>query len=217
MEDSKPVHDIPLQNPNLNPNPPPKPSPTLSQQSPPLPASMPLPHTSAPVSMPPPPATAPVSMPPPPPPPPAPAGVSLPPRSKKRPLESNAQIQDCSYFKIRAVLKDMRPHLLEVIRAVDFRNCKGADELRDRMKLLMQLYQQMTAEGVTVTKCSSGNGAAQKPEQLPADNKEAIDLEEKSCYIGGSAFGWNFITFASTKAVYYGRTKESYRASRAAL
>ncbi|WCJ22807.1 hypothetical protein M5689_004874 [Euphorbia peplus] len=228
MAESKAVdHNIPLQNPISDP--PDKPSsPPPQPPSPPPPSteSMPPPPTTTPVSTPPPPATAPVSVPPPdtapvtvPLPEAPPAAVTLPPKTKKRSPESNALIQDSAYFKIRAMLKDMRPRFLEVVRAEDFRDCKAADELRERLKLLMELYKQMTAEGVTLTKCRNGseNGAAQKPEQLPADNGEAIDIEEQSCYTGGSAFGWNFIMFAGQKAVYYGRTKESFRAAQAAL
>ncbi|EEF50515.1 neural Wiskott-Aldrich syndrome protein [Ricinus communis] len=173
-------------------------------------------------------------------PPSAAAAAYLPPfKSKKRPLDSNVQLQDCTYFKIRAVLKDIRPHLLEVLRTVDFRNCKGADELRQRLKLLMELYKELTAEAFITKKpknepggqhLSSENGAAEKPqkqlqdvkptEQLQSDHvfakpseKEAIHLEEQSCYIGGSAFGWNFITFPGSKPVFYGRTKEAFRAA----
>uniref|UniRef100_A0A2P2IST4 Uncharacterized protein MANES_06G148200 n=1 Tax=Rhizophora mucronata TaxID=61149 RepID=A0A2P2IST4_RHIMU len=32
-----------------------------------------------------------------------------------------------------------------------------------------------------------------------------------SYMVGGSAFGWNFITFSGSKPVYYGLTKEAYR------
>ena len=31
--------------------------------------------------------------------------------------------------------------------------------------------------------------------------------------VGGSAFGWNFITFAGKESVYYGRTKEQFRSA----
>lgn len=34
--------------------------------------------------------------------------------TKKRPLENNANIQDSKYFKMCAVLKDLRPHFIEV-------------------------------------------------------------------------------------------------------
>ncbi|XP_050203713.1 uncharacterized protein LOC126653814 [Mercurialis annua] len=190
---------------------------------------------------PPPPVTA---APKPPLPPPVPAETSLPPpQSKKRSLDSNVQVQDCTYFKIRTVLKDIRPHLLEVIRTVDFRCCKGADELRERLKLLMELYKQLNAEAVITKKpkieslgghhLSNENGAAQKSQKHLHDvklsdqpqsdhvfakppEKEAIDAEVQSCYIGGSAFGWNFITFAGGKPIYYGRTKEEFQAAQVA-
>lgn len=35
--------------------------------------------------------------------------------SKKRPLDNNAQIQDSSCYKMRLVLKDLRPHFVEVL------------------------------------------------------------------------------------------------------
>ncbi|KDP28642.1 hypothetical protein JCGZ_14413 [Jatropha curcas] len=226
MEEAKPAQDPPTENPNPDPNPPETAPAPPSQSPPPAPATVAAPP------------------PPPPPPPPAPAAGSLPPKTKKRPLESYVQIQECSYFKMRAVLKDIRPHLLEVLRTVNFRSCKGADELREKLNLLMELYKQMTAEAVPAKKSknapegqelSSENGARQKPqEQLqdvkpaeqpqsdqvfakPSETKEATDLEEQTRYIGGSAFGWNFITFSGNKSVYYGRTKESFRAAQEAL
>ena len=44
---------------------------------------------------------------------PPPSSTALPPPSKKRPLESDAH---SNYFKIRAVIRDLRPHFLEVIQ-----------------------------------------------------------------------------------------------------
>ena len=39
--------------------------------------------------------------------------------------------------------------------------------------------------------------------------------EIKGTYVvGGSAFGWNFITFSGKEPVYYGVTKESFRAAK---
>lgn len=87
---------------------------------------------------------------------------------------------------------------------------------------------------------SSENGVGQEPqEQLqeakPADQPQSdrvlakppeskvflqISLnqtEEQSYYIGGSAFGWNFVTFSGNRPVYYGRTKESFQAAQVAL
>ncbi|KAJ6710113.1 T1N6.14 PROTEIN [Salix koriyanagi] len=55
----------------------------------------------------------------------------VPPESKKRSLDNYGPIQECSYFKMRAVVKDIRPHFLEMLRTVDFRSCKGAEELQE--------------------------------------------------------------------------------------
>ncbi|KAJ8748856.1 hypothetical protein K2173_013287 [Erythroxylum novogranatense] len=185
---------------------------------------------------------------PPPPPPPPPTVTPPPPTTRKRPLEG---IEDCSYFKLRAVLRDIRPCLFEALRTVDFRSCKGADEIREKMKLLMELYKQMTAETVSVTKpknlhdghplrCENGNAAVAEDQQQdvnsadtlqlnqavdkPSENKhfqsnlvfesqQAENVQNQSYIIGGSAFGWNFITFTGNSSVYYGRSKESFRAA----
>ncbi|KAK9911877.1 hypothetical protein M0R45_035759 [Rubus argutus] len=101
------------------------------------------------------------------------APPSLPPKTKKRPLDSDAHISNSTYFQIRAVLREIRPHVLEAIR----------------------------------TKVSIISGK-QQPE----------DGEIKGAYVvGGSAFGWNFITFSGMEPVYYGMTKESFRAQAAKL
>ncbi|XWS46080.1 hypothetical protein CRYUN_Cryun14cG0033400 [Craigia yunnanensis] len=150
------------------------------------------------------------------------------PASKKRPLEnSNDQFPNSKYFKMRLVLKDLRPQFIEVLRTPDFRNCKAADEIKEKMKLLLELYKQMTAE----------TGMKQKPEGQPQVVKPAVPSENKTFQsssvsekqqsedgeapgtyiVGGSAFGWNFITFMGNKPVYYGVTKESFRSVQATL
>ncbi|CAL5331615.1 unnamed protein product [Camellia sinensis] len=37
----------------------------------------------------------------------------LPQKNNKRPLDQNGHIQNSMYFKMRAVLKDLRPHFIE--------------------------------------------------------------------------------------------------------
>jgi hypothetical protein len=49
----------------------------------------------------------------PPPQPPAPT-PPRPPKSKKRPLDTSVHIHNPRYFKMRAVLKELRPHFIEV-------------------------------------------------------------------------------------------------------
>lgn len=67
-------------------------------------------------------------------------------------------------------------------------------------------------------RCSVQNsvqGKSTRPAPLSA-NKKPVDCKLQGSYIvGGSAFGWNFITFSAggTKPVYYGVTKEAYRSS----
>ncbi|KAL3571989.1 hypothetical protein D5086_025893 [Populus alba] len=57
-----------------------------------------------------------------------------------------------------------------MLRTVDFRSCKGAEELQEKLKLLMELYKQMTAEKATITKWkitpnSSESGLGLKPQE----------------------------------------------------
>lgn len=120
------------------------------------------------------------------------------------------------------------------------------------MKILMDLYKQMTAETVSIGKCKNvpevqpplnETQGGQKPheqqqdvkqgEQSVQDGPSANPSEEKhsptanlsekqypedswaqgTYVVGGSAFGWNFITFPGSEPAYYGVTKEKFRAA----
>ncbi|KAK6239849.1 hypothetical protein QUC31_005318 [Theobroma cacao] len=178
---------------------------------------------------------------PPPPQQPPPSTAPEQPAGKKRPPEtSNDQLQHSEYHKMRLILRDLRPHFIEVLRTPDFRNCKAADEIREKVKLLMELYKQMPAGTVPTEKCNNAadeTGMKQKPDEQPqvvqpavssenktfqssnvSDKQQSEDGEAPKTYIvGGSAFGWNFITFAGSKPVHYGVTKESFRSAQATL
>ncbi|KAK0581120.1 hypothetical protein LWI29_010202 [Acer saccharum] len=154
----------------------------------------------------------------------APPPPALPPQSKKRPLENNVQIQDSKYFKMRLVVKDVRPHFLEVLRTPDFRNCKASSEIQEQIKIVMEIYKQMTSEKLSITQSLQPDvkAAGQQfqsdvvtEKQQPQDGGGGGGGGEthKSHIVGGSAFGWNFITFSSTEPLYYGVTKESFRTS----
>lgn len=50
-----------------------------------------------------------------------------------------------------------------------------------------------------------------------ASEKPAEDGQIPGTYVvGGSAFGWNFITYLGNESVYYGVTKEAFRTSNSA-
>ncbi|XP_073040874.1 uncharacterized protein [Primulina eburnea] len=150
---------------------------------------------------------------------------------RKRTLE---QFQESPYYKLRVVLKDLRPHFIQVLKTPDFHNCDAADKIREGMKVIMDLYQEITAETSPLEKCStvpndsSGDTRdgpkpmepqenAKSAEHIPLDGRGPTiisDHQAEGTYIvGGSAFGWNFFTFIGNKSVYYGRTKESFRAA----
>lgn len=90
------------------------------------------------------------------------------------------------------------------------------------MKQLMELYKEWTAESVKLEKCSNGDiSNGRKPSDVQPANDPLMDdvmsipppgSHVKGTYIvGGSAFGWNFITFHGSAPVYYGKTKEAFR------
>ncbi|XP_010523023.1 PREDICTED: uncharacterized protein LOC104801446 [Tarenaya hassleriana] len=156
-------------------------------------------------------------------------------RGRKRPLECNMQIENSKYFKMRLIVRDLRPLFLELLRTPDFKNCKAAREVQEKMKLVLELYQQMTGEPA---KCedapktqslSNGNvvdqilqDASVKSVEMQSFQTGALSEKHQSegnnsvggdPVVGGSAFGWNFVTFGGTEPVFYGMTKEEYRSS----
>ncbi|KAK9910453.1 hypothetical protein M0R45_034414 [Rubus argutus] len=165
------------------------------------------------------------------------APPSLPPKTKKRPLDCDAHISNSTSFKIRAVLREIRPHVLEVLRTPDFQKCKAANEIQEQVKLLMDLYKQMTAETLSAPRCndvpegqllsganlqdtrvSATLSELKFPSGISGEKQQAEDGQIKGAYVvGGSAFGWNFITFSSMEPVYHGMTKEAFRAQAAKL
>uniref|UniRef100_A0A803KZ83 Uncharacterized protein n=2 Tax=Chenopodium quinoa TaxID=63459 RepID=A0A803KZ83_CHEQI len=138
---------------------------------------------------------------------------------------------------MRAFIRDLRPLFLQVLRAPDFQNCEAARKIQEKMTLMVELCRHQTAEKVPLAKCNSGagnldftnekqGGPVQKPADQPSQEKRfpvGNNLEKPThgstritgtYIVGGSAFGWNFITFHGTKPEYYGRTKESFRAGK---
>ncbi|KAL1217107.1 hypothetical protein V5N11_021446 [Cardamine amara subsp. amara] len=152
-------------------------------------------------------------------------------RGRKRTLEGNLQIENSNYYKMRLLLKDLRPHVLEVLRTPDFRNCKAAIEIQEKMKLMLQLYQEMIGESPKREKTakteslSNGKAIYQTPQttelkssetsyvQTEKHNSNGDGVKVGDTVVGGSAFGWNFVTYEGTEPVYAGMSKEDYRSS----
>ncbi|XP_026379769.1 uncharacterized protein LOC113274597 [Papaver somniferum] len=92
--------------------------------------------------------------------------------AKKRKLADNVDTNS-KCFKIRAIVKDLRPNFIEVLRTPDFRNSKAAEEIKTKMNLLIVLYKQLVSETVSTTTCNSG------VQSLPGESKvEQIPLEK---------------------------------------
>ncbi|XP_031283936.1 ran-binding protein 9-like [Pistacia vera] len=181
-------------------------------------------------------------------PPQAPPPPSLPPKTtKKRPLDNNGQLQNSNYYKMRLVLKDLRPHFIEVDFLPITKNFRFCEELKlattsinmhdptygltvrgsvKKIKILMELYKAETVitvkgravaesqppQDVKVAEQPQKDGVSAKSSEIESKKQQGKDAERQgSCIVGGSAFGWNFITFAGTQPVYYGVTKELFR------
>lgn len=98
--------------------------------------------------------------------------------------------------------------------------------LHAEMKLMVGLYRRMIAETDQIEhqegkhsellkpKNSREQSSVKKP-QTPAFRSEKknddIGQSRESYIVGGSVFGWNFITFSGSQPVYYGVTRESFR------
>ncbi|KAK4770327.1 hypothetical protein SAY87_030859 [Trapa incisa] len=166
--------------------------------------------------------------------PPAPPQPQSSPHARKRALESNPSIRQSKYLKIRSTLKELRPHFVEVLKTPSFRECKAADEIRENMKILMDLYKQLVTETTFIGKCTNiPEGLAktaeargsQQARDCKSTDQTSVKLSENKQHtegvgngqslVGGSAFGWNFVTFpvSGSEPVYYGITKESFRAA----
>ncbi|KAK7295066.1 hypothetical protein RJT34_17969 [Clitoria ternatea] len=171
----------------------------------------------------------------------------LPPTSKKRPLDYDA---NSNYFKIRAVVRDLRPHFLQVLRIPDYKNCKASHEIREQLKIMIKLYENMKAEAVSLGKSKNVQDGqnmdhkalqGQQPQHVKSPEQGQVErtfvrqfetkpppvpglqkllpedgLTQGTYVVGGSAFGWNFITYSGQEPVYYGRTKEQFRSGKAA-
>ncbi|KAL5744620.1 hypothetical protein ACOSQ2_027736 [Xanthoceras sorbifolium] len=146
------------------------------------------------------------------------------PQPNKRKLSDddsdNADFHNSPYFKLRALARQIRPHFTEILRTPDFRNCKAALEIRMQMELMVVLYKQMiehrpsAGENLLGRRFSGGReegkeSLKEKSETTP----DKVGQRRESYVVGGSVFGWNYITFLGSKPVYYGVTKESFRSS----
>ncbi|QHN91800.1 uncharacterized protein DS421_17g578070 [Arachis hypogaea] len=169
-------------------------------------------------------------------PPPTTRGAAIPSSTKKRPLESDSF---SNYYKIRALIPDLRPHFIQVLRTPDYKSSKESREIREQLKIVVKLYDDMKAEAVSLAKYKQdGQNLDHKTqqEQQPQHMKspEQIQVEKSftsrasseikvtalaeeggqgTYVVGGSPFGWTFITFSGEEAIYYGRTKEQFRST----
>ncbi|KAF1858855.1 hypothetical protein Lal_00045166 [Lupinus albus] len=150
----------------------------------------------------------------------------------------NARVKDSfQNISVEKISKMPQPsfwscHLRLVVQTPDYQNCKASQEIQEQLKILMSLYDNLKADVVSLGKSKNmqdGQNLDQHPEHVKSPEQLQVekafarsseikklqteDYQTHGTYVvGGSAFGWNFITFSGNKPVYYGRTKEQFRA-----
>ncbi|XVF50833.1 hypothetical protein PTKIN_Ptkin04bG0135300 [Pterospermum kingtungense] len=108
-------------------------------------------------------------------------------KKRKRSVLDNEDLQN-SYFRIHALVRQLRPHFMQVLQIPDFRNCKAGHEILKNMKLILDLYKQMIGETDPpvnlVTKRQTLSGEYIFGEQAPErfqERKEAELLKTEDC------------------------------------
>ncbi|KAJ6796150.1 uncharacterized protein M6B38_222170 [Iris pallida] len=110
---------------------------------------------------------------------------------KKRKLVSLSDFHNTNYYKIRPIIRDLRPLFLQVIHAPDFRHNKLVGDIRKQMKSMIELarelrYAEYNTRLQTLEKEQPSGGAAkeEKPQlvesQVPQTRLEKIPPEEGS-------------------------------------
>lgn len=112
--------------------------------------------------------------------------------NNKRKDGDNHDIHTSSYSKIRALVHQLRPHFIEVLRTPDFRRSKAAQEIQNQIKLLMDMYKQIITESepksIKVSECRplSGESMLEKEDRkelqegLPSEQPQPELIPEKS-------------------------------------
>ncbi|CAH9063492.1 unnamed protein product [Cuscuta epithymum] len=96
------------------------------------------------------------------------------PKAKKRQLDV-AHLQSTPYFKMRAIVKELRPHIIQVLRTPDFRNCKAATEIRQELNVLMDLCKEMAAQRATAPTQSKNGAEGLKPSSVTNQNMKSAE------------------------------------------
>ncbi|KAI4369887.1 hypothetical protein MLD38_018283 [Melastoma candidum] len=152
---------------------------------------------------------------------------------------SVARLRSSPYFRMRSALRELRPMFVQVLQTPDMRHSQPAQEIREKLKLLMDLYKQMTADTATAEWYGNISFGQHSPRQFPRPLSSGMgqpppypgnatagmrqykqpDLVKihGTYVVGSSTSGWNFITYLGNKPVYYGRTKKSFRAAQSKL
>ncbi|KAI3974907.1 hypothetical protein MKX01_005018 [Papaver californicum] len=137
---------------------------------------------------------------------------------KRKPVDNVDTKNKC--FKIRAVVKDLRPNFIEVLRTPDFQKSKAAEEIKTKMSLLIDLYKQLVSETVSTATCNSGvqslqgeskveqiplekfpeakHGAQPQPDQIPQKvNEPTLDVNSSNNDVQGVVFERTYVVGGS--------------------
>ncbi|KAH7691735.1 hypothetical protein IHE45_01G018200 [Dioscorea alata] len=158
------------------------------------------------------------------PPPPAPPHSE----SRKRKALDAGDFQHSGYFKIRAIVKELRPFFIQVMIELTKQlrtdtpsppNPKKQEQTFTGVKTEHYLGElQVEQKNVQVPKASEFNPHANISDEVKKSNESGKEQDglQGTFVVGGSPIGWNFVVFPGSVPVYYGRTKASAIALRAA-
>ncbi|XP_047161069.1 uncharacterized protein LOC124831200 [Vigna umbellata] len=132
--------------------------------------------------------------------------------TKKRSFKTNPHP---TYVKIRALVKEISHHVIEVLKYPDIKKCESSRDVEEKLKMLTNLYESLQAEGFSPKgKKLRRSGIKLDPPSVSGSQKLFRDGLPETYIVGASVFGWNFITFLGKPPVYYGRSKAEYRAGK---
>ncbi|PKA59440.1 hypothetical protein AXF42_Ash019594 [Apostasia shenzhenica] len=161
---------------------------------------------------------------------------------KKRKIDDDG-FYSTKYFKIRSIINDLRPFFVEVLQTPNFRESKAAHEIQTRLKTMEDLTKQLrnetgsalnshetcleqplsgsVKEEVVENQCDGEKKPMKLQQELKKEELvELVNVIEKEFpdpfLVGGSPIGWNFLVYPGGKPIYYGLSKESTLAIRAA-
>ncbi|XP_042469304.1 uncharacterized protein LOC122052002 [Zingiber officinale] len=102
----------------------------------------------------------------------SPAGDVTMPRGKKRKLDVD-EFRNSDYYKLRLMVKDLRPLFLEVLRTPNFQTSKAACEIQNQMKTMLVLIKKLRGDVDSSENCKS---PSQAESSFKVKDEESLEM-----------------------------------------